>query len=348
MARKLSFGVLGAGGIARRKTIPGMLKAKNCRLAAVMDPVAIEAIAAEHHVPGYSTVEALLADPNVEAVYIASPVACHAEQICQCAAAGKHVLCEKPLTLTLEQARAAVEACRAAGVFLQEGYMMKFHGAHRRIKELIDAGELGQIVFLRAQLACWYPPIAGAWRQDPAQGGGGALIDMASHLYDLLEHFAGPIRRVSALTGNLVQAYRSEDASTTLLEFDGAQGVVDAFFCVPDDASRTRLEIYGTRGAVLSEGTIGQGSGGRLEAILGLGQAGYDAGQNKDAAPKFQKLRFKAVNPYTAECEHFARCVLERQPPEINGPQASLHLMQVIETAYASARTGQTLAMPPI
>ena len=134
----VNFGVIGAGGIALRKTIPGMLKANNCRLVAVMDPRDIKPIAKEFGVPGaYSREADLLADPRVEAVYIASPVYCHARQIQMAAESGKHILCEKPLAKNLTEAQAAVAACRKYRVFLQEGYMMKFHGAHRKIKELI-------------------------------------------------------------------------------------------------------------------------------------------------------------------------------------------------------------------
>ncbi len=340
--RKVNFGVIGAGGIARRKTIPGLLQAGNCRLVAVMDPVQIEAIAAQFGVGrAYTRDTDLLADPEVEAVYIASPVHCHARQIRLAAAAGKHILCEKPLTLNPRQGRAAVAACRRRRVFLQEGYMMKFHGAHQRIKELIKAGRLGRLVYLRAQLSCWYPPLPGAWRQDPRLGGGGALIDMATHLYDLLEHFAGPIRRLTALTGRLVHRYRSEDASTTLLEFrSGAHATVDCFFCSPDEASRTRLEIYGSQGALLAEGTIGQGSGGTLEGIFGLGDAPYEAAQNKDTARRFQQIAFPAVNPYTAECEYFADCILCRRAPALNGPDNALRILQWTTRAYASAGGG--------
>jgi predicted dehydrogenase len=201
-------------------------------------------------------------------------------------------------------------------------------------------------VLLRAQLSCWYPKIPGAWRQDPAQGGGGALIDMATHLYDLLEFFAGPIARIAALTGNLEQDYAAEDASTTLVEFrSGAHAVIDCFFCIPDEASRTRLEVYGSQGSVLAEGTIGQSKGGKVEAMLALGPAGYDAAQDKDVARKFQRVPFKAVNPYTAECEHFADCVLNHRPPALNGPENALHIMELVEKAYASGRSGQFLAV---
>jgi predicted dehydrogenase len=324
-----------------------MVKARNCRLVAVMDPVGVDRIAREvGAAKAYASERDLLADPEVEAVYIASPVHCHARQIVMAAEAGKHVLCEKPLTLTLKQGKEAVAACRKHKVLLQEGYMMKFHGAHAKIKELIDAGRLGKIVSMRAQLSCWYPRIEGAWRQDPKLGGGGALIDMATHLYDLLEYFAGPIRRVAALVGNLVQDYKSDDASTTLLEFkSGAHGTVDCFYCIPDEASRTRLEIYGSHGAILSEGTIGQSQGGKLEGLVALGAAGYDAAQDKDVARKFQRIPFAAVNPYTAECEYFADCILAGRQPAVNNARNALHILAVTEGAYASARSHKMMTV---
>ena len=344
---QVNFGVIGAGGIAFRRTIPGMLKARHCRLVAVMDPVGVERVAAEFGVARAYTKEAdLLADPEVQAVYVASPVHCHARQIVMAAEAGKHVLCEKPLTLNLKQAQEAVAACRRHKVLLQEGYMMKFHGAHARIKELIEAGRLGKIVSMRAQLSCWYPRIEGAWRQDPKLGGGGALIDMATHLYDLLEYFAGPIRRVAALVGTLVQDYRSDDASTTLLEFrSGAHATIDCFFCIPDEASRTRLEIYGSQGAILSEGTIGQGKGGKLEGIFGLGDAGYDAAQDKGKAQTFQRIPFPAVNPYTAECDYFAECILAGRQPAVNNARNALRVLAVAQKAYASARSHKVISV---
>jgi len=344
MAKKIGFGVIGAGGIAYRKTIPGMLRAKNCRLAAVMDVVNIEKIAAEFGVRGYTTEAELLADPEVQAVYIATPVNVHLKQIKMAAAAGKHILCEKPLAMNATQAREAVDACRKAKVFLQEGYMMKFHGAHVRIRDLIANGDLGKVVYLRAQLSCWYPPIPGAWRQDPKKGGGGALIDMATHLYDLLEFFAGPIRYVTAMCGNLVQSYKSEDAATTLVQFkSGAQATVDTFCCIPDEASRTRLEVYGSKGAVFSEGTIGQSVGGKVEGIFGLGGAGYDAAQNKDVARTFQAIKFPKINPYTAECAYFADCILKNTPPALNDGKNAVRIARITDQAYAAWKAKRIL-----
>ena len=345
MADKVNFGVIGAGGIAFRKTIPAMLKARNCHLVAVMDPINIQQVASTFGIDrAYSRVEDLLADPQVQAVYIASPVQFHAAQIRLAAQAKKHILCEKPLTLNLRQGQSAVAACRRHKVFLQEGYMMKFHGAHACIKQLIDAGQIGRLVYLRAQLSCWYPPIDGAWRQDPKTGGGGALIDMATHLYDLLQHFAGPIRRIAARTGRLVHGYKSEDASTTLIEFQsGAHATVDCFFCIPDQASRTRLEIYGSRGAILAEGTIGQSTGGTMEAIFCSSDGAYDATQNKDVATHFNPIPFESINPYTAECEYFADCILHERPPAINDAKNALRILKLTALAYASSKSGRVM-----
>jgi predicted dehydrogenase len=345
MADKVNFGVIGAGGIARRKTIPGMLRAKHCRLVAVMDPAGVDNIAAAFKVPkAYDTEAGILADPKVEAVYIASPAHCHFNQIRMAAEAGKHILCEKPLTLNARQAREAVDTCRKKRVFLQEGYMMKFHGAHVEIKRILDSGRLGKVVYMRAQLSCWYPRMEGAWRQDPRLGGGGALIDMATHLYDLLEHFAGPVRRVAAVADTLVQEYKSDDASTTLLEFrSGAHATIDCFYCIPDEASRTRLEIYGSKGAILTEGTIGQSQKGKIEAFFSEAAAGYDAAQNKDVSRKFERIAYKPVNPYTEECDYFARCILEGRPPAVNDGKNAVHIMSLVEKAYASWKTKRFL-----
>ena len=341
---KVKFGVIGAGGIAFRKTIPGLLQAKNCELVAVMDVVNIAKIAETFKVAkAYTREEDILNDPEVQAVYIASPASLHHDQIVAAAAHKKHVLCEKPLTITAKEAKSAAAACRKHRVYLQEGYMMKFHGAHTTIRDLVSQGKLGKIVYMRAQLSCWYPPIPGAWRQDPALGGGGSLIDMATHLYDLLEFFAGPIRRVTAMTGNLVQGYKSEDAATTLLEFAaGAHATVDTFFCVPDESSRTRLEIYGSKGSIFTEGTIGQSQGGKMEGIFGLGATGYDASQNKDVDRTFRELDFPKVNPYTAECEYFADCILNRRPPALNNAANALHIIRITELAYKAAKLGKT------
>ncbi|MBN1444537.1 MAG: Gfo/Idh/MocA family oxidoreductase [Candidatus Omnitrophica bacterium] len=337
--KKVNMGVMGAGGIAYRRTIPGMLKAKNINLAAVMDVVRIEEIAKEFNVPkAYVSEKEIVRDPDIDAVYIASPVYLHLKHIKLAAENGKHILCEKPITAAIREAKEAANICRKNKVFFQEGYMMKFHGAHEKIREIISEGGIGKVVYIRAQLSCWYPPMKGAWRQDPKKGGGGSLIDMATHLYDLLEFFTGEkIGWISAISNNQVQGYKSEDSSTTMLEFkSGTHATVDCFFCIPDESTRTRLEIYGSQGSIFTEGTIGQSTGGTMEGIFGLGAGGYEAKQSKDVTRRFRSIKFKKINPYTAECEYFANCILKNEKPGINSMENALHIMDVTEKAYSS------------
>ena len=346
----VNWGVIGCGGIADRRTIPGLVQARNARLLAVMDqvPEVTRRVQEKYACPRrYDTVEDMLADGEIDAVYIATPVFVHHEQAMAAIAARKHVLVEKPLAISVGQGRALVEVVRKAGVYATEGYMMKFHSLHRRAKEIIDSGALGKVVLVRAQLSCWYPDIAGAWRQDPKLGGGGALMDMATHLYDLMRWFVGEAKEVTALADTLVFSYPVDDASSTLLRFEsGAHGFVDAFFCVPDSSVLSRLEVYGSRGSILAEGTIGQGSGGTMVAYVSEETRGYDAQQARESADvKPQPITAEPVNPYTGEIEYLSACIEERRAPTINTLEEGLRTLAIAEAAYRSAQSGRREAL---
>lgn len=340
--KAVRWGVMGAGGIARRRTIPeGILPAANARLVAVMDRTARtrEALQREYQVPAVATVEELLKLP-LDAVYIATPTYQHAAQTLAAAAAGKHVLCEKPLALDVRESERIAAACRAAGVQLGVGYMMRFHAAHQRIREWIAADRIGTPVMARAQLSCWHPPAAGHWRQVRALGGGGALADLALHCLDLLEFMLGPIVEITALTSALVQRYEDdavEDSGVVALRFEnGALGVVEAQFNVPDAASENVLEITGTQGGIRAAHTIGQGSGGELRTSFGRkpGQA---------SAWKVWPLE-RGPNIYRAEIEAFSRSIQRGTEPPVSGA-AGVRGMRLLAACYEAARCGKTISV---
>jgi len=202
---KVKWAVIGSGGIARRRTIPeGISEAENAELVAVYDvnSAANEEVARQFGMKACATEDELLGS-GCDAVYIATPAVFHAEQTERAARAGKHILCEKPLGMTVGEGERMLDMCRLKGVKLGVGFMMRFHAQHREALRLIQEGRLGMPVFGRAQLSCWYPPIPGAWRQDPTEGGGGSLMDMGGHCIDLLEMLFGPARKVTCFTGNL-------------------------------------------------------------------------------------------------------------------------------------------------
>ena len=334
MKRKIRWGVIGSSGIARRRTIPeGILKAGNAELAAVCgrDAKKNEETAKEFGAKAARTIEELL-KLDIDAVYVGTPVNQHVEQTRLAAAAGKHVFCEKPLGLTVPEAEAMIAACRKAKVNLGTAFMMRFHSQHRAAKKLITDGRIGKPVFGRAQLSFFYPPIPGAWRQNLAEGGGGALIDLAGHCLDVLEMcFGSNVTSVSCMTNRTIQAYETEDSAVTLARFaNGALATVDTFFCVADHASKNRLELYGSTGGILAEGTIGQGAAGEMTAHL------------KDGSAK--KIAPIPVNLYRAEIEDFSRALLDGGDTTASA-EAGLHNQRLLAACYESAKTGREISM---
>ena len=344
----IGWGVIGCGGIADRRTIPeGIMPAAGAELVAVQDIAEDRATAAaeKYGVAGYTSVDELLAHDGVDAVYIATPTNVHHAQTVAAAQAGKHVLCEKPLALTLAECEKSIAACDAAGVKFGTNFMMRFHACHVKIKQLVDSGQLGTPVMGRGELTCWYPPIPGAFRQTPELGGGGALIDMGNHCIDLLEFFFGKLAQVMCFTGNLVQDYQSEDTAVAMLQFhSGAVGMVDTLFNVPDAASRNMLEVYGSKGSLVTKGTIGQDSSGSISAILEKGDKAYDAAQVREGACPEEIITPDVVNMYQAAIEGFCAAIESDTKPPITG-EDGLWSHRVIDACYESARTGKAVTL---
>lgn len=344
MEKLIKWGVIGSGGIARRRTIPeGIAVSGKAKLVSVFDinnKANIE-VAREFNAAAADTIDDLLAE-DIDAVYLASPVNLHKQQTISCATAGKHVLCEKPLGLNVDEAQKMIEACGESGVILGTGFMMRFIAQHRVALKMIKDGMLGKPVYGRAQLSCWYPPIPGAFRQNPEAGGGGSLVDMGTHCIDLLEMFLGRITRVSCFINNSVHDYRSEDSSLTILYFEsGAMGSVDAFFCIPDNSSKNTLELYGSEGSIIARGTIGQGSAGEMTAFLEKNVTGYDARQARNVTGGIS-INPAPVNPYLAEIEEFSAAILDGKKP-LNDGGAGLRNQKIVAGCYLSARTGKVI-----
>lgn len=340
MEHKVKWGVIGSGGIARRRTIPeGLMQAKNATLVSVydIDPEVNKSVAEEFGVTASESIEALL-NSDIDAVYVASPANLHLEHVSLCAGAKKHVLCEKPLGLNVGEAEDVVRVCRESGVILGTGLMMGFLAQHQAALTLIREGKLGKPVYGRAQLSCWYPPMDGAWRQNPETGGGGSLMDMGSHCIDLLEMFFGKIKSISCFINNSVHSYKSEDSAVVSLFFEnGAMATADTYFCIPDNSSKNVLELYGSKGSILAKGTIGQADSGKMIAFLEEGDTGYDADQARTLAEGIP-IRPAPVNTYQAEVEDFGAAVLEGREPTNNG-EKGLSNQKILAACYQAAET---------
>jgi len=282
--KKIRWAIIGAGGIADRRTIPAILKDDTNELVAIMDRVAVvaESVGKKYGVPYFSTEEEMLTSVDCDAVYIGTPVMCHYDQAMLSLKYGKHVFIEKPVALTKVQARELVDAFKAASKQITVGYMMKHHNLHEKAKELIKNDQIGQVNDIRAQFSCWYPDIEGAWRQKKALGGGGAIMDLGVHCIELIEYLLDDeIEEVKSLYSTRTFSYEVEDGGIVIFKTrGGVLGHIDVNFNLPDAASESKLELYGTKGYIQCRGTLGQEEKGTL-CHLYAPQGDYSAMQNR-------------------------------------------------------------------
>ena len=249
------WGIVGCGDVTEVKSGPGFQKARGSALVAVMrrDAAKAEDYARRHGVPRwYSDAEALVRDPEVDAIYIATPPSTHRQYALLAAAAGKPVYVEKPMALDHGECRAMIDACAAAGVPLFTAYYRRAMPRFARIKALLDAGAIGTVRVASVSVYRSFVPPAGAlpWRIDPAVSGGGLFVDLASHQLDLLDYFLGPIVDVSGVAANQAGLYPAEDVVVAAFAWaSGARGTGLWSFSASGDVDRT--ELVGTRGRIL-------------------------------------------------------------------------------------------------
>ena len=335
--KKVRWGVIGAGGIAERRTIPGMMLCDNAELVAVMEinmELAEKCRAKWGCKKAYDKEEDLLADPEIDAVYIATPVFLHAKQAMAAADAGKHILIEKPLAATSEEGYKVVEYCKSKGVLIAAGLMMRFGSYVQQMKKDIAAGKIGKPVSGYAQFTCWFPDMPGNWRQSKKSGGGGAMMDMGVHCIDLMQYILNTkVRQVASFQDTLSFHYEVEDSSMVMMRMEnGTQCVVQSNFNIPDSASKWRIEIFGDQGRMIGDNIIGQVDGGSFDAIYAGEQGGYDAQQDKkDGAAEEISVEFG--NMYAREITSFSDSILNSTPVEVPAEQA-VFVQKVMEAAY--------------
>jgi len=341
---EIGFAIIGAGMVARYHAtaigrIPG------ARLVAVgrSDPARVEDTAAQFGVPCLADYAALLARDDVDAVCICTPSGLHAEQTIAAARAGKHVLVEKPIALTLGDADAMIAACAQAGVRLGVALQRRTEPEFQRVQAAIAAGELGRLVlgsismpYMRTQ--SYYD--SADWRGSWALDGGGALMNQGIHLVDLLLWLLGDAAEVRATAATLAHAIEVEDCVTATLRFvNGALGSISATTAAAPGYPH-RVEIYGERGGVQIEGeqVVRWEDGGAQEPRIGTRRVNREpVAAGAGASP----TGIGAVG-HTRLLEDFVAAIRDGRDPLAPGREGRRSLALVL-AVYEAARTGRAV-----
>lgn len=333
----MRWGLIGTGRHADRFVAPAIRHSTSSELVAVYsrDRERGREFAARHACPSaYDSLDAFIDAPTVDAVYVSSPNHVHKEQVIRAAQAGKHVLCEKPLALTVEDCRSMINACERAGVRLGVGFHLRHNPAHMAAKELVAKGALGEILFAEVQ----YMHVTGdaaakgsaPWRRDPRLAGGGSLMGTGIHAVDLLRFvLAREITQVFAV------ADRGWHASG-LERIIQVSALMDRHLVASLSSGNMRyplnyLALYGSSAMLRCQGTIGNYGGGRLELVSDEGSNATD---------------FERCDVYEREVAAFAQSVSEGSEPNASG-EDGLRVTQATVGIYDSLRRQLLVELGP-
>lgn len=330
--RVIGLALLGAGEIGQLHAETIARHLHGARLTAVADPVDEHARCAAAQGDGVRvvvTAAEVLSDAAVDAVVIASPTRFHAPMIIEAAAAGKHIFCEKPLALTLDDARAAIAATQSNGVKLQVGFQRRFDAGYVRARDAIVRGELGTVELLLSTTRDPEPPAPGYLASC-----GGMFLDTAIHDFDSVRFLSGSeVVEVFAAASSLVTPERQGpyevDTGVTVLRLaSGALATVT-------NSLRTGYgyeagaEVYGPRGKLVIAGDCGG-----VQHFSGAGVA--------TAFPQTYRDRF--AQAYRDELAAFVRCIAEDRAPRVTGDDG-LRALEIALAATRSQQEGRTVRL---
>ena len=319
--KRLRWGLIGAGDIARKRVAPALRDSAMCEFVAVTRAHSelAAAFAAEFGArKWHRDWRELVVDPDIDAVYIATPVNLHARQTIAAAEAGKHVLCEKPMALDVSECDRMIAACRAHGVRLGIAYYRHFYPVIRRIKDLLESGAIGVPVYAQINAFEWCDLPADdprSWFLRPDESGGGPMFDFGCHRLEVLINCFGPVRRLTSVVANVLFDRAVEDTAVAALQFERGVCATVAVTHAAREA-RDTLEVFGSLGSIhvgnLNRGdaTIKRGGDEQIE-------------QHPPASNLHQPL-----------IDEFVHAVNERRDPAVNG-EAGRDVARLEQDIYA-------------
>jgi predicted dehydrogenase len=347
----VGIGIVGAGMISEFHAV-ALRAVTGAKLSAIYarDAAKGAEFAAKHGCAAYSDYEAFLAHPGLAAVSICTPSGAHLEPAMTAMAAGKHVICEKPLEVTPARVDAMIAAAAKNRVLLSGIFQRRFNPSTAVLKEALDAGRFGRIALAEASIKWWRTQEyydSGKWRGTWALDGGGALMNQGIHTIDLLLHLMGPVKRLSASVGLIAhERIEVEDSAVAILEFaSGAKGVVQATTaCWSKKGHPAEIQIGGDAGSVImtddkfrhwefrDETAADEG----IRQRFGLNSTSAGVGA---ADPKAIDASWHARN-----LQDFCDAIRLGQPPFVDGHEGR-RAVELIDAIYRSAKSGQAVEL---
>lgn len=322
----MKWGLIGTGDIVRKRVAAALRDAPGSQLVAVCRAQADRAQAAAAELGArkwHADWRALVADPEIDAVYVATPVDLHEAQTIAAARAGKHVLCEKPMALDVRACDAMIDAGRANGVRLGVAYYRHFYPVVRRMKEILASGEIGTPVYAQVNAFEWVDMPRDdprAWFLEPRRSGGGPMFDFGCHRLEVLLNCLGPVSHVTAAVSNAVFDRAVEDTAAAVLRFErGTCAMVAVSHAVREP--RDTFEILGSRGSL------------RVESL----NAGDLRVRTAPAATERHERHPPAANLHEPLIEDFVAAVHAGREPAVGGATGR-EVARLEEQIYTSGR----------
>jgi 1,5-anhydro-D-fructose reductase (1,5-anhydro-D-mannitol-forming) len=323
----VKWGLIGASTIASEHMI-GAIRSQGGSMATVLSSDATRGseFAVRHEIPASTTdLDELLGDAEIDAVYISTTNEKHHAQAMKAIAAGKHVLCEKPLAMTLGQAGEMVAAAEAAGLVLATNHHLRNAGSHLKIRELIDDGMVGEVQAIRVAHAVYLPPHLQGWRIDNSAAGGGVIPDIVVHDADTVRfHMQEDPADVVAIARSEGLGKGVEDSVMSVWEMPSGV-LVETHEGFTVRHAGTAFEVHGTEGSIFARGVMTQSPVG--EIVLRVGDAE-------------RVIDFSDHNLYQRGIRRFVDAVNGNGPPSATGVDGvkSLAVALAVKEAAASGR----------
>lgn len=332
MSKRINWGILGCAGIAKVRTIPGLLKAQNAMLYAVASRGSEKAEAFKEEFgaqKAYGSYEELLADENVEAVYIPLPNSMHFEWVEKAAKAGKHILCEKPLALSKDEAEKMYAICEENGVLLMEAFAFRHAPLVQKVKAVIESGAIGKVKYVESHLTDLLTDM-GNIRMNQNLGGG-AFYDMACYNITTISYLLGgkkPVR-VKAFA-EMDETYGVDVSNTALFQYE--DGVQAASYSSLNSYARGYYAVVGEKGRIEVPCNF------NCRNICKFTVTAEGMTDNVEILDE-KKTEYTVMCPdnYMLEIEQFGRCILDGEKPYVSKEETLLNA-EILDMAFADAK----------